>query len=177
MTEYALFEIDNMQPETDASYMTLTPRIEVVEDGVNYSSDKCLKCKIDSRKSGGTVEISGESELADINQNAPKSGAVKCRMNYAFAEDGARMSFACDTSAKSPRICVPIVCSSDDSYKMLSPTVAEIIRNGHTVRVSADRPLKIAVTPKGREFNHVSGFEAIPFYAESNKLEICVEVG
>lgn len=80
-------------------------------------------------------------------------------------------------SAKPPRICVPIVCSSDDSYRMVSPNIAEIIRNGHTVRVSADRPLKIAATPKGRAFNHVSGFEAVPFYADSNKLEICVEVG
>lgn len=177
MTEYALFEIDNMQPETDASYMTLTPRIEVVENGVNYSSDKCLKCKIESRKNGGRVEISGESELADISQNAPKSGAVKCRMLYVFAEDAVRMSFECDASAKPPRICVPIVCSSDDSYRMVSPNIAEIIRNGHTVRVSADRPLKIAATPKGRAFNHVSGFEAVPFYADSNKLEICVEVG
>lgn len=176
MTEYALFEIDNMQPETDASFASLTPRIETVEDGVSYSSDKCLACKISSKGGRRAAEVWGAGALVDIRQNAPKSGVAECEMRYGFSPDCAELAFSCAASAKSPRITVPIICSSADSYKMVSANCAEIYRDGHTVKVESDRPLKISDTPNGRIFNHVCGFEAVPLCADAHSLRLRISV-
>ena len=136
MNRYKLIEAPNMQDNVRKYLMGGTPRVESIQDEVAYSNLDDLNTDITCFIEDGFCRFNVNSHLVDINQQSPKQGEVPVEVNYAFSEQGVRISTR-EASIKKNKGILYITCEA--GYIDVAPTDSD-----------------------GRIFNPVPGFSFVP---------------
>lgn len=180
MNAYQLVEAGNMQADSDPLSMPLTPRMELVTNGITYMNISCLDATVTANQSGSKITIQTKSRLVDKDQNDPPQGPVYCYAEYIFEPKKITLSLHCDTTAtaylKDIRIVMPVVSSSDESIQTTSDRLVHIHKSTVIMAISADQPLIRIPTTGDRLFNFVPGLEAVPFGINQPKATIVLVV-
>jgi hypothetical protein len=178
MTEYQLFEADNMQPDTDPLSMPLTPRIELRTDTAVFMNICDLDAKIEREITHDSLIIKTRSKLVNKNQQDPKSGELNCRVNYLFTDKSVSIKFSFDKSLNDGKvkIILPIISKSTEKFSLANNQVR--IYKGSTILQikSTARLTPMPTSTKNRVFNFVPGLEAIPLSIDQNEATVTIEI-
>jgi len=165
MPEYILVEKNNCQHNPDKEDYALTPRLETRKDGVWYTNLYDLKAKVNAVDEKGTIRFNSKVHLVDRDRRAPLDGGLTYDLGYTIDKDQVSISAKRKTKAADglkTTLALPLVSMVHETVKMVSPTRIEIQKEKGMVCVESDVPMKIKETPRGRVFNLVPGFEAVP---------------
>lgn len=175
MNAYQLVEAGNMQTDADPLSMPLTPRIELVADGVPYLSCGDLGATVEVGGDSGRVLVRTQGRLVDKDQGNPASGAVYCRCEYVFTPEGVRLSFACDDPRA--RVILPVISRSGETVEMTGDRKMTVRKANAVVTVAGDRPMRRLPVTGERLFNFVPGLEAIPLGLDGGIATISLSDG
>jgi len=178
MNEYQLQEAGNMQPDTDPHSMPLTPRIELLKDGVIYLNISDLKASVEVKEEGDKLIVNAYSRLVDKDQASPSKGEIKCHTIYTFSDNKVILEFNFEKSAfdDSIRVVFPVISKSSEKVVVLSNRLIHIQKENATVKIEANRNIALLPTTSGRIFNFVPGLEAIPLAIRQTNGRIEMEV-
>ncbi|HEY4107440.1 hypothetical protein [Puia sp.] len=170
MNAYQLVEAGNMQADTDPLSMPLTPRIELVVDGVTYLSCSNLEATVEVTGDKGRIIARTRGRLVDRDQRDPPAGALYCRCEYLFTPEKVTLSFAVDD----PRawIIVPVISRSGEAVELINDRKMLLRKPRATVVVETDQPIVPLPAAGRRLFNFVPGLEAIPLVFDGGKAQI-----
>lgn len=162
MNQYKLIEAPNMQSNTRTYLMGGTPRVEWIQEGVAYSNLDDLDTDITCLAKDDTYRFRVNTHLVDINQQAPKQGAVLVEMGYTFSEQG--ISICVEHCHESAYLLLPVIASPGEEVKIKDGREACIKKGKGTLHISCEAGhINIAPTDKdGRIFNPVPGFSFVP---------------
>lgn len=176
LTEYTMKEPANMQRIRDSVSMPLTPRLEIVRDGVCYRSVNDYNADVTYECSGDKITFLAEGRLMDGEHKHPAAGEVKYRIKYVFSPDSVEITVSC--GAGDGRYYLPVVSPRTEEVVRQGPGDVEIAKKGGRLLVSSPSPIETVECENGRIFNHVPGFEAVPLYISPGKEGgIRIEVG
>jgi len=178
MNEYKLQEAGNMQPDTDPLSMPLTPRIELLKDGVTYMNISDLNASMEVKEEGNKLIVSTYSRLVDKDQASPSTGKIKCHTIYTFSDNKVILEFNFEKSSHdaSIRVVFPVISKSAEKVTVLSDRLIHIRKDHDVVKISADSDIALLPTTTGRIFNFVPGLEAVPLAIYEPKCRIEIEV-
>lgn len=177
MNEYQRYEQYNMQADTDPLSMPLTPRIELQEGGTAYMNINDFTAVVSVVNDTDGVTVNTSSKLVDKDQQHPSSGEVTCEISYRFTEKKITIHFRHDGDVEKPvRIIIPVISSSEENMKMISPQALEIFRKDAVVQLSADKEIGILPMTADRIFNFVPGLEALPFFIKASTALVEIKV-
>jgi hypothetical protein len=178
MNEYQLYEAGNMQKDTDAPAVSLTPRIEMEKDGVIYTNINDFSATIQEIKKENSLVVQTTSKLVDKNQQSPTTGEINCEISYHFTDTKLTIHFAQDNTiiGNQVHIILPIISPSTDrtgsAYKSLI-----LDRQAQKIVISSDKDFqRLHPWEHVRMFNFVPGLEAIPLYCGGSKTTIQIKV-
>ncbi|HEY9049400.1 MAG TPA: hypothetical protein VIN08_26055 [Ohtaekwangia sp.] len=177
MNDYQLFEAGNMQPDNDPLSMPLTPRLELMIDGIAYRNINDLNAQMRVAHDHQKTIIETKSRLVDKDQNNPPQEEVRCSVNYIFSDNVVNIHFSYDGESYSDQVrtVVPLISPSTD---ILSATNQKITLQKESAKVYLSSSVKMIQLPTtgGRIFNFVPGLEAIPVQLEGNDIEVEIEI-
>ncbi|MBO9202165.1 MULTISPECIES: hypothetical protein [Niastella] len=180
MNSYQLVEAGNMQVDKDPHSLALTPRIELINNGVTYMNISCLDATVTTSKTGSAIIIQASSRLVDQDQNDPSQGPVYCHTTYTFTPEKITLAWRCDkvpaAYEQAIRIVVPVIAASTEKIKKQRDNQLVIQKNNILVTLHADQPLIHLPTTGDRIFNFVPGLEAIPLAIANQKGAIEITV-
>lgn len=178
MTQYQLFEADNMQADTDPLAMPLTPRIELRAGTSVFMNISDLSAKIEKDEANGVITIKTQSKLVDKDQQSPASGEINCRVTYQFSDKKVSIKFDFDKSEHDGQVKVilPVISKSTEKFT-LTDKALQVNKGVSTLRVtSTNKFVLLPTTTKGRVFNFVPGLEAIPLSIDQNGAVVTIEI-
>ncbi len=166
LTEYAMKEPANMQRVKDGVDMSLTPRLELVREGVHYRSICDYKADVSYDCAGEEIRFRSAGRLVDGDQRNPSCGAVNFIIWYLIKPDSLEISVKCDAEPQAGELsyCLPVISDWTEKIERPTPGTAEIYKNGKRLQICSSAPLETTECPGGRIFNHVPGFQAVPLY-------------
>lgn len=178
MNKYQLTEEFNMQPDTDPKSMALTPRLELVIQGIEYKNINDLSAEVRSYEENGKVIIETKAKLVDENQKSPSSGVVSCSAIYTFSDRNIKLKYACDFRGDNHlvKIIFPVISEQKEQVKVNSETELVITKRNCFVKITADHGISQIPISQKRIFNFVPGLEAVPLLISGGEAEIVVEV-
>ena len=174
LTEYSMNEPANMQPVTDTFSMALTPRLEIVYKEKRFNKLYDLEARIEKEENRDRIEFHVHARLLHAPLRSPEfpvspeSGEAACTLSYRFRQDEVEISACMRKTPKYDRF--------EFVLPVISPTGESVIRKGSGSYIIEKPSGKIAVLSnvdlvipdfdRKRVFNHVPGFEAVPFAAQ-----------
>ncbi|MFY0606495.1 MAG: hypothetical protein JXR10_07265 [Cyclobacteriaceae bacterium] len=166
------------QPGEDIAF---TPRIETYQDGVWFTNLFDLTATFESTDESGIINIAGQVALKNEAREIVQNTASAFQISYECSTGGMKITAKTDQEINSPTAFVlPILSPASEQVTQDDPRVITIAKPEGTVKVSANVPLSIKETNKGRSFNMVPGAEAVPievFFVQGESIvEISVEV-
>jgi hypothetical protein len=172
MNRYQLVEAFNMQRDKARHTVCLTPRFELEQEGIVYSTVNDLDASVEQ----GEGRFVTESRLVDEAQR-PFTGEGGCRLEYQAADDVfiIRGQCSCKGTAR-PKYILPLICTTKEPVKLTSPTAIEIHKPGGIVTVRSDKPFIKPEALDTRTFNFVPGFEAFVLEFSEPGLEVTISV-
>jgi hypothetical protein len=180
MNAYQLVEAGNMQADSDPLSMPLTPRAELISNGVTYMNISCLDASVSTSHTGDKIVIQASSRLVDKDQNDPPQGPVYCEAEYVFTPKAITISLHCNTKASAYRndirIVVPVIAASTEAIQKVGNNQFQIQKSKALLVINADESLTRLPTSGGRLFNFVPGLEAVPFGIRQSKGTIVLTV-
>ncbi|HEY0273572.1 MAG TPA: hypothetical protein VGC22_10335, partial [Chitinophaga sp.] len=177
MNEYQLYEAHNMQEDQDPHSMPLTPRIQLVENGVAYTNSNDFSATMQVEEKGGQTVVRTTSALVNKDQQSPASGAVHCRVDYHFGNNAVTLHFRHDAAQhRAVQIMLPVVSAAAEPY-VIQDNQVRLHRDGVLLQLQASQPLRLLPTTGGRIFNYVPGLEALPFYTDAADLQVTIRCG
>ena len=173
MTSYSMREIHNMQlSRKKKEHQALTPRVEMMRNGVLYSQCYDYESVIESKEQDGEVWVTVEARLADIGHQYPVE-PVAVRLRYHFMEDRLEIDGEVTGDREgAARWLLPVIGRHGKGYERL---------DGEVRFPAGDRT--IAVTGLNGEpepvFYLAAGFEAWMFCAvpdDNGRFQMSVQV-
>ncbi|MBS1822756.1 MAG: hypothetical protein JST61_12410 [Acidobacteria bacterium] len=171
MTQYQLIELSNQQVFSDASHMTLTPRIEYAA-GIPYTSLSDDNALLTTTASITEANFAASGRLLSASQKPPATGEIRYNISYLFTGSTVEIhaSYEAANSPSQPvRFILPVIARSDEDATITDDRAVRITRKSGSLRVAATEG-HFEPLPKERTFNLVPGFECVP-------LEIKMERG
>lgn len=169
MAKYVMVEPLNMQSQPGEDF-PLTIRVETRKHDVWYSNLYELKAHVNFTEDRDVISFDIVTRLLDEDRQ-PVGGIRKhpmqYKLGYQFHQDRITLTAKRVAKFESPEIAdfvLPIISSSVEKLRRVSSHRVEIDKPGGTVVIESSEPLKIKESPKGRVFNMVPGFEAIPIF-------------
>ena len=169
MAEYMLVERNNQQPSPEKEDYALTPRIETRTSGRWYSNLYDLTAEVSVRDQDSVIRFDANVQLVDKERSAPPDGASPCRLEYQIETERVILRAqrnARDRGGPTANLALPIISKVNEPVRQVSANRIEIQKKNGVVRVTASVPLRIKKTERGRVFNLVPGFEAVPILAD-----------
>ena len=173
MTAYQLIEAGNMQADNDPFSMPLTPRIEVVTNGVAYLSCSDLAATMEMDGGPKRIRITVQGRLVNKDQQNPAVGAVPYRIEYIFSEDAVEVRFEC--AHPQARVILPVISPGGEAQVWQGDHRMLVRKPRASVLVNADKLVWLPPTD-GRVFNFVPGLEAIPLSVSSGSVKMVISV-
>lgn len=179
MAEYILVEKNNCQHNPDGEDYALTPRLETYKDNKWYTNLYDLKAKVSVTDQDSKIYFDSEVHLVDRERDEPMSGGLTYTLGYKIEAD--RVTITAKQKTKESNelktlLALPLVSMVNEKVRMVSPKRIEIEKEKGTVCIESDVPLKIKKTKRGRVFNLVPGFEAVPVVVEVPQQGCNVEI-
>ncbi|WP_210520138.1 hypothetical protein [Hymenobacter terricola] len=164
MTDYQRYEAGNMPPDTTPSALGLTPRIELVVNGISYRNISDLNAEIQVRTGPGICTVTARAQLVDEHQQSPAAGAIPCQVVYIFAENKVTLTFTVAAGApdQNPGVILPLISRATEKVTVISDRQLSVAKASATVTITANQPLVTLPAGSGRAFNFVPGLEALP---------------
>jgi hypothetical protein len=173
MNAYQMVEAGNMQADDDPLSMPLTPRIELVEDGVTYLCCGDLGATVEVYGDVPRVKVIARGRLVDKDQRDPAGGVAAFTAEYVFRDKGVEVSFRCaDTRA---RVVLPLISRSGEAVEMGDRRIT-VRKANMTVVLEADKALVRLPTTGERLFNFVPGFEAVPVEVKDGTVRFSLQI-
>ena len=169
MAEYMLVEKNNQQSSPEEIDYALTPRIETWQDGRWYTNLYDLKADVSVDEMDSAIQFDAHVHLVDRDRTDPPNGRLTYKLGYRFDSDHVVLTAKCNTrqqSCQKTNLALPLISRVNEPVRQISGTCIEIEKEKGTVCVNANVPLRIKKTERGRVFNLVPGFEAVPIVAE-----------
>ena len=159
MTEYQMVEISNQQGFTDAPHMTLTPRIESVDERTCTSlSDKAAE--VTAKGTIAQVDFDVRGRLLTSSHQAPAKGEQTYHLAYRFTPTA--VEIVAKASGAPLRFILPVVSRTGETISQPDGKTVRIAKKGGTLTVHTDAPHGFENVPEERTFNLVPGFECVP---------------
>ena len=166
LQHYDLVEPQNMQRDPDGKDFCLTPRIEYRENAAWFSQIEDDKAAVHVTTGREAIEVDTVARLTDAAQSDPPTGRLTARCTYRIGASEVSIGARVEGSAGDGTISLvlPLISRNHETLRRESDRCWSIRKPGGKVLVESDTPLTIGPTPsKGRVFNLVPGFEAVPF--------------
>ncbi len=160
MARYVMVERNNMQPHPAAGDDPLTPRLELVEDGVRYSQLFDLRAEVAATDRDGVIVFRVGARLVDENGADPPSGPAPCALEYRFSRE--TLVIRVEVRRAGAVFVAPLVSSTGEPVRWTGEHEVEVRKPGCVVTLAANAPLRLQPRARTRVFNHVPGLEAIP---------------
>lgn len=184
MTSYLMREIHNMQlSRRKAEHQALTPRLEMVRDGIVYS--QCYDCHsvIEAEEKGGEVVVSVAAKMADISHQYTKDPA-EVRLKYRFSKNQVEITgTVIGDPEREAKWLLPVIGRHDKGYEVLG---GEVRLKAGERPTGGERPADqavIVITGADGEPDQVfylaAGFEAWMFRVcpdENGRFQMGIEV-
>jgi hypothetical protein len=168
MATYVMVEKYNMQPNPDAADHPLTPRIELREAGTWFTQLHDLEAEVSHSDENGIISYQISTRLLSADQTHPAAGPVRAELEYLIDKDSliirCRISHP-DPAALGATFVLPVVSPTGEKVLQSNEREIQIQKPGGNLIIESDAPLQIPNVPRGRIFNMVPGFEAVPFIA------------
>lgn len=174
MTAYSMREIHNMQlSRKKKEHQALTPRAEMLRDGVWYSQSYDCEAVIEGEERGGEVSVTVNARLADIAHRYPDN-PVSVRLNYHFRKSRLEISGeVTGDQERAVRWYLPVIGKHGKGYEMTDGGARFPAGNGTvTVTGTNEKPEPV--------FYLAAGFEAWRFGAapdENGRFRMEIEIG
>ena len=156
-----------MQPQPDEDF-PLTPRVEFRKNDSWFTNLYDLKAEVQFKNDDRATTFDVATTLQDEDRVLAEGEPSKYNLGYQFEADkvtitATRTNKEADSHPAS--LVIPIVSPTGETVRKVSNTRIEIHKPEGTVVIESNTPLTIKETTKGRVFNMVPGFEAIPIIA------------
>ncbi len=166
LSNYVMYEKDNMQPMYEKNSMALTPRIEAVVDGRIFDNINDLSAeisKIDNpidNPQATTLKSTGN--LVDHDYQIPDSGPIVFEILYDFHVDGVSITVGVDhqIGVDEVRFVLPVISNHLEMVEADERAVT-IKKDQADVTIASTNPAGLPENHE-RTFNFVPGFEALP---------------
>ncbi|HVW58843.1 MAG TPA: hypothetical protein VHC48_02370, partial [Puia sp.] len=173
MNRYQLVEAFNMQRDKAQHSVCLTPRFELEQEGIVYSTLNDLNA---SAKQEDDRLFFTKPHLVDESQR-PLGDGAECAFTYQFKDDLLIIRAKCSYSgAARLKYILPLICTTREPVKLTSPTAIEIHKPGGIITVQSNKPFIQPAPPQERVFNFVPGFEAFVLEFTETDLEVTIRV-
>src|SRR6266702_1576167 len=164
MTQYQVIEVSNQQAFTEASHMTLTPRIEC-KGAATYTSLSDFDAKVTATDSAGQIGFDVNGRLLTAAHHPLPTGEVHYHLTYRLTDTSAVLTATASgvTAPASPlQFIVPVVSRASETVGQPSAGVVSITKPKGVVTIRTDSARGFEPVPKERTFNLVPGFECVP---------------
>lgn len=169
MAEYILVEKNNQQRSPEKVDYALTPRIETWQDGRWYTNLYDLTADVSVDDKDSVIRFDALVNLVDKERTEPPAGRLAYRLGYRIDANRVVVTAQCDSEQHSllkTQIALPLISKANEPVRQVSANRIDIQKAKGIVCVNANVPLHIKKTERGRVFNLVPGFEAVPIVAE-----------
>ena len=175
MTEYSMVEPTNMQRIKDSVNISLTPGLELLQNGKYYRSANDYNAVAEYKCLEDEIRFHSAGRLVDGEQNNPPSGEVVFSTEYIFKDNCFELIISGNFKSLSGKIryYLPVVSDRREEFFHNGTNNIVILKSGGKLTVSASLPILALDCDSNRVFNHVPGFEAIPLYFDLNDIDKC----
>ncbi len=168
MATYILVEKFNMQPNPGEADHPLTPRIELREAGTWFTQLHDLEAGISHRDENNVIRYQISTRLLSADQTHPAGGPIRADLEYLIEKD--RLTIRCRVTHPDPAVLgatfvLPVISPTGERVHQINDRTISIQKLGGNLTIESHGPLQIQDVPRGRIFNMVPGFEAIPLIA------------
>jgi hypothetical protein len=160
MTIYRLVEPHNMRPGADGEDVPLTPRVEIrAEDGIWLTNLFDRRATITHAAEEGRVVVAVEARLENEAADADDPPAIRIR----YAIDSGTFEIAATGLPPTARLVLPVIARGDEELGQPEPGRVIVAKRSGTLVLETNGRCRRIPTAGPRIFNHVPGFEAVPF--------------
>lgn len=175
MAEYLMVEPNNQQPQPGIDFC-LTPRVERFVNDVWYTNIHDLKAKVAFKDENGIIDFSIDASLTNREKETlVTEGDFK--LNYLFDIEKTIIKATRGTQdANGDTLVLPIISQTGEQVVVVAENKIEIHKKEGTVVITANTPIVIKESEKGRIFNQVPGMEVLPLtipFLAGNEEIIC----
>jgi len=165
---YEMAEAHNMQPLPDGLDFPLTPRIELHQGGRCFTNLFDLTATIIQEPEDDAVQLSVRTRLLDKERQDPTRGRAAFRIAYRFGADAVTLRVVpTDPLDSKWSFILPIVSPGNEPVLAVGQRSYRVIKPRGSVLLQANVPVRGLEPKRGRVFNNVPGFEAVPFALEA----------
>jgi hypothetical protein len=160
MATYLLVEKYNMQPNPDEADHPLTPRLELRENGTWFTQLHDLEARVESADANGVIDYKIATRLLCADQKHPAAGALPAEIHYRIAKD--HLTIRCRVQHPGASFILPVISPTGEEVSIIDSQTIRIRKPTGSLTVHSESPLHLQNVPRGRIFNMVPGFEAVP---------------
>lgn len=175
MTEYSLVESNNMQRVKDSVNISLTPGLELLQNGKYYRSANDYNAVVEHKCREDAIWCRSVGKLVNGDQINPSTGNVDFNIEYLFKDNCLKIVISGNFKDLNGIIkySLPVVSERQEEFRFNGKNSIDILKPGGQLSVSASIPIMVLNCDNSRIFNHVPGFEAIPLYFVLNDTDKC----
>lgn len=157
-------ERSNMQDNEDKLQLLLTPRLEMVINGIPYRSSRDVNALITSEpiKKGVHLKINGKLVSHDLKDTP--AGAAEFEMDYLFTDAGVEIRSIAKNIPGNGELSfyLPLVSPADEVVSVISTKSIALNKANGKLKITTSGTLNILSSDKNRVFSQSPGVEAIP---------------
>lgn len=177
MTQYAMVEPTNMEPQRMLPFECLTPRIECRNGATTLVSIVDPEATVMAKTNNGSVEAIASGALLppDYDGSQPSSDRPAYGLRYTLTQTG--MEIEAGTLGQNPEFILPIVTPADEPITPIAPDELCIDKPGGSLIIrSHGAPMTLPVA-LSRSYNPVPGVQALVVrIAMPRPVRISIEV-
>ncbi|HEX9484965.1 MAG TPA: hypothetical protein VF929_10310 [Gemmatimonadaceae bacterium] len=167
MTRYQRVEISNQQEHGDYPHMTLTPRIEGVVNGQNYTSLSDVDAVLTVQATPEHIGFEARGRLLTSSHQPLPSGDARYRLGYAFTPTTVEIVATTDVHGSSGgppsvKFILPVISTRSETVERLDARTIRVGKGKGRLVVRTDAAGGFDSLGDERTFNLVPGFECLP---------------
>jgi hypothetical protein len=166
--ELRLRESSNMQGNSDALQLLLTPRLEMLIDNIVYRSSRDLGAIIKTKESNGEIQVSVQCKLVSFELTDTPGGAASFQVDYLFKGSGIEIKATANHVPRHDALAffLPVVSTNDEQVNLVSLNKMVVNKKVGDLKITTSGKLNILKSDKNRVFSQSPGVEAIPLKIE-----------
>ncbi|HHV96676.1 MAG TPA: hypothetical protein GXX37_09440 [Clostridiaceae bacterium] len=165
LTEYQIWEPNNMQIPRYSNHACITPRIEFRNNRTYYRNVNDTNAEMEKYESKNEIKIVVRGKLVDSNNRSPETGDINYKLAYCFKPDELITVIDINTEKEVNDIVywMPVISKHQEKLSFVDKNNIEIYKSKAKVIVSANTEINlINGNENNRIYNLVPGFEAVP---------------
>jgi hypothetical protein len=142
--------------------MPLTPRIELT-DKQTYTSLSDFEAALTTNATPQQITFEAKGRLLTASHQPVPNFKTNYHLTYILTESSVEITASLESALSAPtQFILPVISSSAEQVTQPDPKTIRITKPHGTLTIHTDAPQGFDPIPKGRTFNLVPGFEAIP---------------